>query len=279
MKLLSNNLLQFEQGIPFVRLPPTFADAIQLTDTLGLSYLWIDSLCIIQDDPLDWEAESTAMCDVYRGSTINIAASASVDCKGGLFRQRNLISVTPCVIQLRGSDHALVCGNITTGPAAREPLSRRAWAVQERFLAPRTVHFTANSVYFECHSGTFSDIDPFDDYQLNKVYPEVNNWDADANAVNSLDLCSIRWQKVVKVYTDAQLTYKSDKLIAIGGLAKFFQDLWPDPTITYLAGLWSFNLGYWLLWRRTLSTRDWKKPETSCGPAGLGLLSKDQSSG
>ena len=212
------------------------------------------------------------MCDVYRGSTINIAASASVDCKGGLFRQRNLLSVTPCVFQTTAGDYALVCGNITTSPVAREPLSRRAWAVQERLLAPRTVHFTANSVYFECHSGTFSDIDPFDDYQLSKVYPEVNNWDADANEAGNgdtddLDLYSIRWQKVVKIYTDAQLTYESDKLIAIAGLAQFFQDLWPDPTITYLAGLWSCNLGYWLLWRTTPSTRDRKKPKTACAPS------------
>ena len=266
-------MLKFKQGIPFTRLPPTFADAIQLTDALGLSYLWIDSLCIIQDDPLDWEAESTAMCDVYRGSTINIAASASVDCKGGLFRQRNLLSVTPCVIRMGDGDYALICGNTTTGPVTREPLGRRAWAVQERLLAPRTVHFTANSVYFECHSGTVSDIDPFDRYRLNRVYPnEVNNWETDGKWLRSsgrpnLDLCVIRWQKVVKTYTDAQLTYESDKLIAISGLAKFFQDLWPDPTITYLAGLWSFKLDYWLLWRRTLSTRDWKKPKTSCAPS------------
>ena len=291
IKLLRKNMAEFKQSIPFARLPLTFADAIQLTNALGLSYLWIDSLCIIQDDRLDWEAESTAMCDVYRGSTINIAASASVDCRGGLFRRRNLLSVTPCVVGTAFGDHTLVCGNRETGLVGREPLSRRAWAVQERLLAPRTVHFTAKSVYFECYTRTISDIDPFSSYGINKrYYDQVNNWRGDsafnndlslrANIIKpSLYLCLIRWQRVVKTYTDAQLTHESDKLIAIAGLAKFFQDLWPDPTITYLAGLWSFDLGYWLLWRRTLSTRDWKNQKMPVLPAGLGLLSKDQSNG
>ena len=273
IKLLRNNVLEFKQGIPFMRLPPTFADALQLTAALGLSYLWIDSLCIIQDDLLDWEAESTAMSDIYRGSIINIAASASVDCKGGLFRQRNLLSVTPCTIQMEDCNYALACGNIRTGPVAREPLSRRAWAVQERLLAPRTVQFTANSVYLECHSGTVSDIDAFNHYKIRKgISNEVSDWAADGVLAGShgrpnRELCSRRWQKVVKIYTEAQLTHESDKLIAIAGLARFFQDLWPNPTTTYLAGLWSFNLGYWLLWRKTSSTRDWRKPKTSCAPS------------
>ena len=273
IKLLSKNLLEFKQGIPFVRLPPTFADAVQLTDALGLSYLWIDSLCIIQDDPLDWEAESTAMCDVYRGSTINIAASASLDCQGGLFRQRNLLSFTPCVLPTISGDHALVCVNSKTGPVAREPLSGRAWAVQERLLAPRTVHFTTNSVHFECHSGTVSDIVRLDHYGAPMVHhDEGNNWAADNYLVDSGGGLSEkflleRWKRVVTIYTEEQLTHESDKLIAIAGLAKFFQDLWPDPNITYLAGLWSFNLRFWLLWRTTSSTRHGKNLKTSCAPS------------
>ncbi|KAK0514352.1 hypothetical protein JMJ35_002969 [Cladonia borealis] len=209
--------------------------------------------------------------------TINIAASASVDCRGGLFRRRNLLSVTPCVVGTISGDHALVCGNHETGPVAREPLSRRAWAVQERLLAPRTVHFTAKSVYFECYTRTISDIDPFGSYGIDKrYYDQVNNWRGDSawntdfslpDGRPSLYLCLIRWQKVVETYTYAQLTHESDKLIAIAGLAQFFQDLWPDPTITYLAGLWSSDLGYWMLWRRTSSTRDLRSPKNFFAPS------------
>ena len=270
IKLLSKNLLEFQQGIPFVRLPPTFADAIQLTDALGLSYLWIDSLCIIQDDLSDWEAESTTMCDVYRGSTINIAASASVDCNGGLFRQRNPLSVTPCVIRMRGNHYALECSNMKSGPVAREPLSGRAWAVQERFLAPRTVHFTTNVVCFECHSGTVSDIDPLNHYRVHKVHrDEGNNWAADSAGTGGMlseGLLLVRWERVVTIYTKAQLTHESDKLVAIAGLAQFFQALWPNPNTTYLAGLWSLDLGYWLLWR-TIDPSSSQRPRNACAPS------------
>lgn len=273
IKLLRKNVLEFKQGIPFVTLLPTFADAIQLTDALGLSYLWIDSLCIIQDDLPDWEAESTAMCDVYRGSTINIAASASVDCKGGLFRQRNPLSVTPCVIRMSGYRYALTCENTATTPVAREPLSGRAWAVQERFLAPRTVHFTTKSVYFECHSRFVSDIDPLDHYGAKEPHHnEENNWAADGWLVGSggelsEELLFVRWKKVVQIYTKAQLTHESDKLIAIAGLAQFFQGLWPSPNMTYLAGLWSLDLGYWLLWRPTFPSSGSQRPKNACAPS------------
>ena len=261
-------MLEFKQGIPFVTLPPTFADAIQLTDALGLSYLWIDSLCIIQDDVSDWEAESTAMCDVYRGSAINIAASASVDCKGGLFRQRNPLSVTPCLIRMSGCTYALKCENTATTPVAREPLSGRAWAVQERFLAPRTVHFTTNCVYFECRSRFVSDIDPFDHYGGNQFWHnDGNNWAVDSRLVGSgEELLFVRWEKIVESYTEAQLTHESDKLVAIAGLAQFFQALWPNPNTTYLAGLWTLDLGYWLLWR-TIDSSSSQRPRIACAPS------------
>ena len=272
IKLLRKHVLEFKQGIPFVTLPPTFADAIQLTDALGLSYLWIDSLCIIQDDLSDWEAESTAMCDVYRGSTINIAASASVDCKGGLFRQRNPVSVTPCVIRMRDNYCALACKSIKTTPLAREPLSGRAWAVQERLLAPRTVHFTTNSVYFECHSRFASDIDPMDRHVVRKVpLDEGNNWAANdwlgSRGELNKDFLLRQWTKVVEIFSVAQLTHESDKLIAIAGLAQFFQGLCPNPNTTYVAGLWSLDLEYWLLWRTKFSSRGSQRPRNACAPS------------
>ena len=274
VKLLRRNEPEFKQGIPFVTLPPTFADVFQLTDALGLSYLWIDSLCIIQDNLLDWEAESTAMCDVYRASTINIAASASVDCKGGLFRQRNPLSVTPCVFRKSGNYCALACKSTETTPIAREPLSGRAWAVQERLLAPRTVHFTTNSVYFECHSRFASDIDPLYHYFARNFPLDVGyNWAADAWLVGlrgelNKDSLFVRWMKVVEMFSVAQLTHESDKLIAISGLAQFFQSLWHNHNITYVAGLWSLDLGNWLTWRTKFSSRNsQRRPRNACAPS------------
>jgi hypothetical protein len=85
-KLETKNRGDLLERVP--ALPLTFEDAIVATRRLGARYIWIDSLCIIQDDPADWERESSSMADVYRNATCNIAASAAHDSNGGLYRDR-----------------------------------------------------------------------------------------------------------------------------------------------------------------------------------------------
>lgn len=76
------------EGIAVSSLPKTFRDAIDITRRLGIRYLWIDCLCIIQDDPQDWEREAAAMTRVYRNSYLTISASASSDSHSGCFPTR-----------------------------------------------------------------------------------------------------------------------------------------------------------------------------------------------
>lgn len=56
-------------------LPPLFQDAIIITRQLGLRYLWIDSLCIIQDSLRDWETEAAKMASIYQNSYVTISAT------------------------------------------------------------------------------------------------------------------------------------------------------------------------------------------------------------
>jgi hypothetical protein len=85
MKTTRETKSSFEKSIPEGLLPQTFEDAVSTTRALGIRYLWIDSLCIVQDDPEDWQAEALEMQNIYSGSTINIAASDAVDSNGGCF--------------------------------------------------------------------------------------------------------------------------------------------------------------------------------------------------
>lgn len=85
LKLNSQNIDSLARAIPNNMLSKTFKDAIQITRRLGIAYLWIDSLCIIQNDDNDWEHEASLMSSVYGGSTINIAASTAVDGTEGCF--------------------------------------------------------------------------------------------------------------------------------------------------------------------------------------------------
>jgi hypothetical protein len=85
---VKGNLELRKGGIEWKSLPPTFQDAVALTQALGIEYLWIDSLCIVQDDRSDWEVESKKMGDIYFNSFLNLAATHSPNSQGGLFSSR-----------------------------------------------------------------------------------------------------------------------------------------------------------------------------------------------
>ncbi|RSM05408.1 hypothetical protein CDV31_009560 [Fusarium ambrosium] len=90
-------------------LPRTFRDALNITRPLGIRYLWIDSLCIIQDDPEDWQAEAVQN-DTYLGSANNIAASDALDSTQGCFPEENDAVDSVTESSLDPSDRAVIEG-------------------------------------------------------------------------------------------------------------------------------------------------------------------------
>lgn len=121
-------------GCNLSEMPQTFVDAITVTRHLGIRYIWIDSLCICQDDAEDWSRESARMCDVYSNAYLVIAANRSVDCSGGCFHTRQPRS--QAVISLPGDVgkvHATMvfpsdqqCA-FNLAEFRHEPLSKRGW--------------------------------------------------------------------------------------------------------------------------------------------------------
>lgn len=164
-------------GSPFriSELPPNFRDAAQFAFKLGIRYLWIDSLCIMQDSNGDWEEQSAAMSDIYAGAVCTIAATASSDSQGGCFRMR----LGQCV--LLGSQKAykyLMPDNpmrrvgiqkVFEQEVESSPWNKRAWTYQERLLSCRIVHFTENLVLFECNCMRASEWSPLGErYERNE---------------------------------------------------------------------------------------------------------------
>lgn len=90
LTLARSNLVAFQSAIPFGLLPKTFQDVVGIARKFGFQYLWIDSLCIIQDDREDWEREAPTMAHVYGGSGLNIAATGANDGREGLFFKRDV---------------------------------------------------------------------------------------------------------------------------------------------------------------------------------------------
>ena len=81
----SQTLDQYKRCLPYTQLPQTFRDAIAIARRLAIGLLWIDSLCIIQDSPLDWEEQAAKMGSVYANATLVIAAESALDGSGGCF--------------------------------------------------------------------------------------------------------------------------------------------------------------------------------------------------
>jgi hypothetical protein len=141
------------EAIEFTALPKTFQDAIYVTRSLTIRYLWIDSLCIIQDDGFDWERECAKMASVYEGSYLTIAATAAagghVGCIHAL-KPANQFEYKEEVYFLRQ-----VCNEIpdqSVQPCLSTPLEQRGWAFQESLLSRRVLNFGKNQLFWKCAS-------------------------------------------------------------------------------------------------------------------------------
>jgi hypothetical protein len=146
--------------IPMTILPQTFRDAISITRRLGVQYLWIDSLCIIQDSEEDWERESSMMGSVYQNGMCNIGATAASNGTVGCFSERDPLLAQPCRVKiekdlkkfkLKKGTYNLVPKKLWDAGLSEAPLLRRAWVVQERVLTQRMLHFGRNQLFWECN--------------------------------------------------------------------------------------------------------------------------------
>ncbi|CZR69572.1 uncharacterized protein PAC_19472 [Phialocephala subalpina] len=300
LKTSRATLKSHKEGISLSRLPQTFRDAIAITTRLNIRYLWIDSLCILQGDKDDWERESSRMCDVYENSYLTIAASISTgsDC-GFLSPRRSSTYISPdslstglneqrnqnCRVQYRPSGsqqstlyftkewmptsfkdnprfYQLGSFGALVDPLDKEPLNKRGWTLQERYLPPRIVHYGKDQLFFECKGGAIAeDGSRFESlfskesllhyrnktssYWSNSLYTP----DGPKSFPDDIQLLSRRttgWPFAVEVFSRRELSVGSDKLPALSGIARY---LARESGDIYLAGIWKQHVFQDLLWR------------------------------
>ncbi|KAF5592825.1 heterokaryon incompatibility protein [Fusarium pseudocircinatum] len=263
ISLLSSNFEVFRKGAPTSQLPKTFREAITVARRFSIRYLWIDSLCIIQDSPEDWARESLQMHLVYANSACTISATASVGPDEGLFRLRTAqetlighIKVPFADGKPRGFDlwdqHHMQ--RLTQGP-----LTDRGWVFQERILSPRVLHFTKTQVVWECFEMNKSEMFPrWSPQPADAVYtPDLKAIDAffddghrrtalakEEDKKMTVDVYQ-QWINLVKTYSKCSLTYPDDRLMAMAGIAEMFRKNSGDE---YLAGLWRSRIVEGLNW-------------------------------
>ncbi|KAI1735151.1 heterokaryon incompatibility protein-domain-containing protein [Xylaria scruposa] len=154
-KLTVANSEQME-AMEIATLDPNFRDAIAVTLKMGVRYLWIDSLCIVQDSEEEWASESGDMGLVYARAACVISATASINSNGGCFRRQDF-SLYDCELHSHGRDRLVVCQKarlpeIFDKKVELAVLTTRGWTFQERFLAKRVLHFCSGLVIFECNT-------------------------------------------------------------------------------------------------------------------------------
>ncbi|KAI1357610.1 heterokaryon incompatibility protein-domain-containing protein [Xylaria arbuscula] len=242
-------------------LPKTFSDAVVLTRALGIQYIWIDSLCIIQDDKDDWEREAAHMADVYQCAALTISADGAADGSKGLFQTVNVPLFDEISIPSRTPIGMSFINARETTLATREdlvhvvthkesdPLQHRGWALQEWLLSDRIVHFSTGELLWECKafqscqcqviSQSPMDRDREDDHKLTKEdYYKQGKREGGGGYLD--------WGQVVHGYTRRQLTIQADRLPALSGLAMFAK---LNAETDYIAGLWKSEMPEAILWK------------------------------
>lgn len=273
-----STLQKHKHGIKVSELPPTFRDAVNVARNLSVRYLWIDSLCIVQDDPLDWQIESAKMASIYRDAYFVLGAACGESDAQGFLHQRHWQDVVTLTPLDNGTTLALQLLPTETDedhvdPVSQEPLSKRAWCLQERYLPRRMLLYGSQQILWECQKMSASeegDITLHDGSHLERICKTANipasvlarkcreRYEGDKD-VNYID-----WYKMVEDYTGRFITKSSDRLPALSGLAKAVSQSSKDE---YLAGLWKNGLIEGLAWCGSQGAEKLKEPEEYISPS------------
>ena len=252
--LRSDNEKQFKNEILFSTLPKTFQDAIQIARWFRIHYIWIDSLCILQDSQDDWAEESCRMKNVYRNSFLTIAATGAINPSIGCFQDRKPELIEP--LRFRALDRTNIVFDVSIWTTAMNdsPLSKRGWAFQERMLSPRVLHFGETQMLWQCAELSACESCPggFYDDRLSVSSAPKLALGLLPNREN-LDFFEDIWEPIVQSYTRSNLTRFSDKSLAISGIADEVQS---SSGRSYAAGLWREDFERQLLWKVNHDQRD-----------------------
>ena len=272
--LTTASIGEMEDAISLASLPQNFRDAITITRLMGVPYLWIDSLCIVQDSTEDWLKESAQMGDIYKNSIITIAATNAGRSSDGFLRDRQ--PEARCALKFAGGEEVSVIVRPSiewySSPEIVGPLTQRAWVLQERLLPVRILHVGAQQMMWECRTkvlaeGYCDSDDVAEDQKPGELESLIRNeihHDSPLTLVS--DKASVphkagsstisrtyslqdniynQWYRVIEIYAHLRLTERTDRLPALAGVAQQFQSRTRD---TYLSGIWKSELLRGLHW-------------------------------
>jgi hypothetical protein len=260
-KTTTDNIQKNQGGISPSDLPPAFNQAIQLVRTLGMRYLWIDALCIVQNDAGDWKFEASRMADVYANCTLTVSLTtlrSPLEIYGLKTSRKQILDM----VEINTQQHFPLISGKYSGSF---PLLERAWAFQERLLSPKIVHLGWHELHWECQKETICECgyDSNEHFQRIEFHQLISKKKKEQGSMQgsrmldripalqilkgpSLDQTIVQmWRKLLEAYCSRKLTFQADKLLALSGIAEVVRRARKDD---YLAGLWGRTLVVDLCW-------------------------------
>jgi hypothetical protein len=252
--LTSESMSAHQKLSTFSRLPKSFRDAFFVTFSLGFRFIWIDSLCIIQDDPEDWTCQASMMGTIYKNARCNIAATWAENGNDGCFARE---SRTFKLEFGHGQSKDFEVQRIINyyDDLVEAPLNRRGWVKQERYLAKTQLSFAHTQVYWECQELIASEEYPEGIPKHLRNFSPYNQATPTGKPTLGLTPEADRpeaWSALVDFYSDCKSTEWSDRMIALAGLAEEMRIRTGD---VYLAGLWKRDVHRQLCWSTDFDVR------------------------
>jgi hypothetical protein len=253
--------------LPYQSLPQSILDSFDVTRRLGLRNIWIDSLCVVQDDPKDLSREIGKMFAIYQNARVTISAAKAENCNEGFLSQppptlavRVRVSDTEMGEMLLSEVDVDDVSKNKNLPNEIHPINTRAWTLQEELLATRLLIFGHNTIAWKCQIPINAHSDwcntaGFLEYSLKDIidarHPEALSGRKENEPMDLSDqrtLKRLMWGYIVEHYMKRQLSEESDRLPAISAVAEFFARYLGEGRGEYVAGLWRRTLIIDLLW-------------------------------
>ncbi|KAI0837762.1 HET-domain-containing protein [Hypoxylon sp. FL0890] len=272
LKLLQANLQTLLNSIHIDDLPTSYKEAILITMALGYRYIWIDSLCIIQDSMEDWTKEAAMMQDVYENSSLNICASAAAENSEASFEFRDPAIISPPEVVsswtgLEVQTYRVADAEMFEKEIEFSPLRQRAWVLQEVWLSRRSLSLTKTQFWWECKQKIACEAYPrgmpseLIHENIARDMHERNEMCRRTQSLSSDQIMSFehsgateqeidrQWYDLVESYSNCGLTNPSDKLIAFSGITQHFCRKYSLVDDDYIAGIWRWQLPAALCWQ------------------------------
>ncbi|KAH8670419.1 heterokaryon incompatibility protein-domain-containing protein [Tricladium varicosporioides] len=245
-------------SMPGQTLPQTIKDAIMVTRTLGIKFLWVDALCVVQDDPVDVDAEVPRMVEIFSGAYFTIAAASATTSREGFLQTRAATGSWAHTFSLPFLDLDGSVGTISFCPIVRndcnpltEPIHSRAWTLQEYILSPRIIEYGTKHVRWICKSHrAFAGLQPLwvknwaFDQVLGGFGPYIHHSLARRKQLTAVlgrtpdPEIDVTWNNLVHVFTKRKLSIAGDRPGAISGVAQSYAKLTGSK---YYAGVWDHD--------------------------------------